>query len=79
MYGVEEDKFNVEMYVHIGNKNTHGKKRIRNQKHYRITAKWLCSRSSHPALNELLIFTNEVIDFDAFPEYLSFDIEEFNF
>lgn len=65
IYGVEEEKIidKCEMYIHIGNKNVHGTKRINKTPHYLIKADFLFSRAINSDLNEIRIYTKKEIDF----------------
>jgi len=59
IYGIDEEKLlkKVDNYVFIGNKLTHGKKKILKIKHNTLKPYWLVSRSKYPQEN--LIYTWE--------------------
>lgn len=45
-----------ETYIHIGNENVHGDKRVRRFKHEVLRFPWLVSRASEPEKNEIYVW-----------------------
>jgi hypothetical protein len=56
--GPEEDRIvkNVESYIHVGNVDVHGSKRILARPHESIHAPWLVSRGIDPAMNVIYVW-----------------------
>lgn len=61
VYGPDEEDIlrNVEIYIHIGNMNTHGDKRILKREHKVLFPDWVCSRASDPLKNCIHIWSKQ--------------------
>lgn len=60
-YGVEEDKMLrlISTYIHVGNLQSHGDKRLLQLPHQVYQPPWLVSRSPNPASNLIYIWSNQ--------------------
>lgn len=58
MFGADEEEIlrHAPVYIMIGNASVHGNKRILQQKHEKIQAEWLFSRSLQPTENAIWIW-----------------------